>query len=344
MANSPSWWVSSCCRWLGGIYYVLPRLTGARLWRKPGTGLSRAPRRLRPRRARRRRRHRRSGFGEGQQPSACPGGSTCPLAGGLFAPLAVNMLGTINRRREDAGAIVTLWFVPGGVAWLPFLYFDPHGGQPALRRLSLARQYSELFFGAGFVTLWVFTVGSGLLLLHAGQGDGHPARLAPAGSPSVSGRSASHRRGGGRRNWCSARGPDGSMAWRPHWAWPSLSAGAGQRRQRVDDPPGALGTNRGPRPGVISGVVGLVPGGRSWRTWPPFAAFLAVGIRLTALTGYWEAIEYGAIVRRWGRSSLAGVSFEALPRIVAGEPADPGSGPLVRPVGRSIGVGGVTVS
>ena len=56
---------------------------------------------------------------------------------------------------------MTLWFVMGGVAWLPLLYLAYSAGSLPFVG-SLAAEYSELFFSAGFVTLWVFTVGSGL--------------------------------------------------------------------------------------------------------------------------------------------------------------------------------------
>ena len=76
---------------------------------------------------------------------------------------------------------------------------------------------------------------------------------------------------------------------------------------RIGDKPGVTLWRRRPLPG----------GGRR----PPrrFAAFPSVG-SISALTAYWEAIEYVAL---YGVGVLlaAGVVFEALPRVAGREPA-----------------------
>jgi cbb3-type cytochrome oxidase subunit 1 len=101
----------------GGIYYVLPRLTGARLWRKElalaGLLLTSAlvvvdilAVVL--------------GFGGGRQPFGLPWWLHIPMLFALAIPLMITMM-TI-RQREEKRSFVTLWFVIGGVAWLPLLY------------------------------------------------------------------------------------------------------------------------------------------------------------------------------------------------------------------------------
>ena len=94
------------------------------------------------------------------------------------------------------------------------------------------------------------------------------------------------------------------------------------------------------KPGVTSGIVGLYLG-VAVAILASFAAFPSVG-SVTALTGYWEAIEYVAL---YGVGVLlaAGVVFEALPRMSGREPAT-----LDRPRSFNrwtvVGVGGVGVS
>ncbi|MDP9145837.1 MAG: cbb3-type cytochrome c oxidase subunit I, partial [Actinomycetota bacterium] len=140
----------------GGVYYVLPRLTGTRLWRKELalTGLLLT-----------------SGlvvvdllavmlgFGEGRQPFGLPWWLHVPMLAALSIPMAVTTM--TLRNREEKRSFVTLWFVIGGVTWLPLLYLAYFAGDLPFVS-ALGETYADLFFSAGFVTLWVFTVGSGL--------------------------------------------------------------------------------------------------------------------------------------------------------------------------------------
>ena len=101
----------------GGIYYVLPRLTGTRLWSAglAGSGLLGI-----------------SGlvvvglliigfgFGSGRQPLGLPWWFHIPMLFLLTLPLIITV-GTISNRVETR-SFVTLWFVIGGVVWLPLLY------------------------------------------------------------------------------------------------------------------------------------------------------------------------------------------------------------------------------
>ena len=108
---------------LGGVYYVLPRLTGARLW---GADLARG-----------------GllglsglivlglliigfGFGSGRQPLGLPWWFHLPMLVVLTFPLMITMR-TIAQRVEQR-SFVTSWFVIGGVTWLPLLYLAYFAG------------------------------------------------------------------------------------------------------------------------------------------------------------------------------------------------------------------------
>ncbi len=141
---------------IGGIYYVLPRLTGARLRGSSlakfeligiavlvlvgllAIGL---------------------GFGTGGQPFGLPWWINLPMALLLAVPALVT-IGTISDRTENR-SYVTLWFVLGGVIWLPLLYLAFFSGDlPSLSSTAVA--YTDVFFSAGFVTMFLLTVGTGL--------------------------------------------------------------------------------------------------------------------------------------------------------------------------------------
>ena len=142
---------------VGGIYYVLPRLTGTRLRSAglAGSGLLGI-----------------SGlvvfgllvigFGVRQRSANrwdSPGGSTSQCCFSLTLPLIITV-GTINNREEQR-SFVTLWFVIAGVVWLPLLYLAYFIGElPSLS--AVAVEYSNVFLSAGFVTMFLFTVGTGL--------------------------------------------------------------------------------------------------------------------------------------------------------------------------------------
>jgi cbb3-type cytochrome oxidase subunit 1 len=94
------------------------------------------------------------------------------------------------------------------------------------------------------------------------------------------------------------------------------------------------------KPGVVSGVVGLYLG-VAVAILASFASFPSVG-SVTALTAFWEAIEYAAL---YGVGTLlaAGIVFEAMPRVSGRELAS-----FDRPRSFTrltvIGVGGAAVS
>ena len=288
----------------GGIYYVLPRLTGARLWRKElailglvGTSglvvidlLAVV-----------------LGLGDGRQPFGLPWWLHIPMLGLLTIPFAITMM-TI-RRREEKRSFVTLWFVIGGATWLPLLYLVYFAGDLPFVS-SLGEAYTDLFFTAGFVTLWVFTVGSGLFYYTVVKELEIPLasrQLAAVGFWSL---------GFAAVWWGTAQ-----LVFGPGPGWiAGVSAALG-----LAFPIGALANassvsltlqghweKLGEKPGVVSGVLGLYLG-VVVAVLASFASFPSVG-SVTALTAYWEAIEYGAL---FGVGALlaAGLTFEALPRV-----------------------------
>lgn len=275
------------------------------------------------------------GFGEGRQPFGVPWWLHLPMLAVLLIPLAVTVM-TI-RRREEQRSFVTLWFVMGGVVWLPLLYLVYTVGQLPFFS-ALGEEYSDLFFSAGFVTLWVFTVGSGLFYYTLVKELDIPLasrQLASVGFWSL---------GFAAAWWGSAQ-----LVFGPGPGWiDGVSAALG-----LAFPIGALANasnasvtlqghweELGDKPGVVSGVLGLYLG-VAVAILASFASFPSVG-SVTALTAYWEAIEYAAL---YGVGVLlaAGIVFEALPRVAGRELAS-----LDRPRSFNrwtvIGVGGVAVS
>jgi cbb3-type cytochrome oxidase subunit 1 len=316
----------------GGIYYVLPRLTGARLWRKELalsgliliSGLVVVDLLAVV-----------LGFGPGRQPLGLPWWLHIPMLGALSIPLAVTMM-TIRQRVEET-SFVTLWFVIGGTAWLPLLYLAYFAGDlPFLT--ALGQTYSDLFFSAGFVTLWVFTVGSGLFYYTLVKELDIPLafrQLASVGFWSL---------GFAAAWWGTAQ-----MVFGPGPGWvDGVAASLG-----LAFPIGALANasnasvtlqghweELGEKPGVLSGVIGLYLG-VAVAILASFASFPSIG-SVTALTPYWEAIEYAALFGV-GVLLTAGISFEALPRVSGREPRT-----YDRPRSFNrltvIGVGGVMIS
>jgi cbb3-type cytochrome oxidase subunit 1 len=296
----------------GGIYYVLPRLTGARLWNGRlaigGLFLTSAlvladllAVVL--------------GLGDGRQPFGLPWWLHIPMLGALAIPFAITMM-TV-RRREEKRSFVTLWFVIGGVTWLPLLYLAYFAGDlPFLSELGQA--YSDLFFSAGFVTLWVFTVGSGLFYYTLVKELDIPLasrQLAAVGFWSL----------GFAAVWWGAA----QLVFGPGPGWlDGVAAALG-----LAFPIGALANaanisltaqghweELGDNPGVLSGVIGLYLG-FGVAVLASFASFPSVGAA-AALTAYWEGIEYAAIFGV-GVLLTAGTAFAALPRVTGRDTRSP---------------------
>jgi cbb3-type cytochrome oxidase subunit 1 len=290
---------------VGGIYYVLPRLTGARL-RSPALarlgllalvtlvagGIVVIA----------------IGLGDGSQPLGLPWWLDLPLALALFAPL-LNVLGTIAQRTETR-SYVTIWFVIAGTVWLPLLYLS-HTLATLPFIGSLAEEYAGLFASAGFVTMWVFVVGSGLFYYTLVKEMDVPLasrQLAIVGLWSL---------GFASVWWGVAQlifGPG------PGWVEGVAAAlglafpiGALANAANVSTTLRGHWEGVGERPGVEAGVVGSFFG-VVIAVLAALASFRATG-SVAALTGFWEAIEYAAILGV-GPLLAAGVAFDALPRLV----------------------------
>ncbi len=137
----------------GGIYYVLPRLTGTPLW---GEGLAVA------------------GFwataavtvvgmaavalglGDGLAPFSLPWYLDAVVFATLLVPAAVTV--QTLRRRHEPNSYVTIWYVLAGTVLAPLLYLL--GNLPG--RGALGQALQETTFVAGFIVLWVVAVGAGL--------------------------------------------------------------------------------------------------------------------------------------------------------------------------------------
>ncbi|HJS71139.1 MAG TPA: cbb3-type cytochrome c oxidase subunit I [Acidimicrobiia bacterium] len=289
---------------VGGVYYVLPRLTGARLAqaRLAGlgllglaglTGLGLAALFL--------------GFGDGDQPLGLPWWLDIPLAGVLFVPAMVT-LSTVRQRVEER-SFVTLWFVLGGVVWLPLLYLAYLVADlPSASSVTVA--YAQTFFSAGFVTMFLVTVGTGLTYYTTVKELDVPLasrQLALAGFWSL----------GFAAVWWGASqllfgpGPDwiAGVSAALGLAWP---IGALANAANVSLTLEGSWSDLGEEPAVVSGVVGL---------------YLTVGVAIVAalagfrsigsvasLTPFWEAVEY---VSYSGVAVLlvSAASFAALPRM-----------------------------
>lgn len=317
---------------LGGVYYVLPRLTGTHLW---GADLARLTLlavaalvlagdlvvAL--------------GLGSGRQPFGLPWWVTGPIALVLFIP-AVVVVGTLRHRRENR-SFVTLWFVIGGVVWLPLLFVAHLVGElPDVG--AVTGSVSDLFLSAGVLTMFVITVGTGLVYYTVVKELDIPLasrQLGVVGFWSL---------GFAGVWWGLAQTVFGPG---PVWI-AGVAAALG-----LAFPIGALinaanvsmtleghWDDMADHPGVASGVFGVYFT-VAVAVMASFASFPTIG-SVTALTAYWEAIEY-AVLLGAGSLLIAGVTFEALPR-AAGRRLP--TNDRARTFNRLtiIGVGGVLVS
>jgi cbb3-type cytochrome oxidase subunit 1 len=289
----------------GGVYYVLPRLTGARL---AGTGLAGLGLLgmggltalgvvaifL--------------GLGDGGQPLGLAWWLDIPIAGVLFVPALVT-LSTIRNRQEQR-IFVTLWFVLGGVVWLPLLFVAHLATElPSSSPVTVA--YAETFFSAGFVTMFLVTVGSGLVYYTVVKELDIPLasrQLALVGFWSL----------GFAATWWGAAqllfgpGPDwvAGVAAALGLAFPiGALANAANVSMTLEGSWAGLGE----KPGVLSGVLGLYLA-VGVATVASLAGFRSIGA-VASMTPLWEAIEYVAL-SGVGVLLVSSVSFSALPRLV----------------------------
>ena len=149
----------------GGVYYLLPRLTGASLRAEGLANLALAAAAgtfavaivlvgL--------------GFGDGREPFAIPWWWDIPVLGILCVPALVTM-GSLGERREST-VYPSLWFMVAGVTWLPVLYLI--GNLPGLRSLAMA--LGDLVFTGGFLHVWALGVATGLAYYVVPKASGQP--------------------------------------------------------------------------------------------------------------------------------------------------------------------------
>ena len=293
---------------VGGVYYVLPRLTGTRLWSADlaGSGLLGI-----------------SGmvvfglviigfgFGSGRQPLGLPWWFHIPMLLLLALPLIITV-GTISNRVETR-SFVTLWFVIGGVVWLPLLYLAYFVAEiPNLDAVAI--EYSNVFLSAGFVTMFLLTVGTGLFyytLVKELDVSLASRQLALVGFWSL----------GFAAAWWGAA----QLIFGPAPTWVSGVAAA----LGLAFPIGTLANaanasltmegswgDLSERPGVSAGIYGLYLA-VAIGILAALAGFRSIAA-VTSLTTFWEAIEYAAIAGP-GALLIAGVTFSALPRVVGKE-------------------------
>lgn len=314
---------------VGGAYYVLPRLTGVRLW---NPGLARGNLILLA-----------SvvagggllvlfGFGGGRPPFAVPWWLHVPMLIALSVPAVITVMTVKNRRERHS--YVSITFIIAGTTWLPLLYLAYFAGElPGLG--SLAVEYSNLFFIAGFSTMFVFTVGTGLLYYSTVKELDIPLasrQLATIGLWAM----------GFAGVWWGIS----QLTFGPGPDWVSGVAVA----LGLAFPIGALSNaanlsltleghweDLADKPGVTSGVIGLYLA-VVVAVMAAFGSFPAIA-SATTLTAFWEAVEYAAI-SGVGALLVAGIVFDALPRVSGRKLSDASA---ARTFNRFtvIGVGGV---
>lgn len=290
---------------VGGIYYVLPRLTGARLaaTRLAGLGLlglagltalGLLALFL--------------GVGDGGQPLGLPWWIDVPMAAVLFIP-AVITVGTI-RHREEQRSFVTLWFVIGGAVWLPLLYTAHLAAElPGASAVTVA--YAQTFLSSGFITMFLVTVGSGLVYYTTVKELDVPLasrQLALVGFWSLG--FASVWWGVAQLLFGPGPGWIAGVAAALGLAWPiGALANAANVTLSMEGEWGSVGE----QPAVLSGLLGL------YLTVGVAAVAALAGFRsvgsVTSLTPFWEAVEYVSLAGI-GALLVSGVAFSALPRMV----------------------------
>ncbi len=289
---------------IGGAYYVLPRLTGARLWNPrlarlgllavSGLILLGVAAVL-------------GGLGSGRYPFALPWWIDIPMVLALTVPFMITTRTIADR--EEKHSFVTLWSVIGAVTWLPLLYAAYAAGHAPFLS-SVARSYLDAALLAGLVTMVVLVLGSGLFYYTlARELDVALASrpLANVGFWSLAFASIW---------WGVAQltfGP--GPAWLPGvaaalgLAFPiGALANAGNVTMTLDGSWNRLTKN----PAVTAGVVGMFLA-VGMATMAALAGFRSI-TAATALTGFWKGIEVAA-VSGVGALLVAGVSFAALPRL-----------------------------
>lgn len=316
----------------GGVYYVLPRLTGTHLahsklarlglWATGGITIVGLLALF-------------LGFGDGVGPLGLPWWLDVPLAMIVTIPALV-VVSTVRHRVEEH-SYVTLWFVIGGVMWLPMLFWTSTIATLPLTD-SLAHAFGGSFLTAGFVNMWILTVGLGLFYYSLVKELDIPLasrQLAIAGFWSL----------GFAAAWWGASqlifgpGPDwlDGVAAALGLALPiGVLANSANYSLTLENSWADLPNHPGISSGVIGSYLGVVVGALA-----AFGSFPSIGSTV-ALTSFWQGIEYAALL---GIAPLlaAGTVFPGVSRLVGREIP---SRDRVRTFNRMtlIGAGGVLVT
>lgn len=289
---------------IGGAYYVLPRLTGARLWnpRLAGLGLLAvsglillgAAAVL-------------AGLGSGRYPFGLPWWIDVPMVFALAVPFMITTRTIADR--EEKHSFVSLWSVIGAVTWLPLLYAAYAAGHAPFLS-SVAKAYLDSALLAGLVTMVVLVAGSGIFyytLVRELDLALASRPLANVGFWSLAFASIWW----GVAQLTFGPGPDwlAGVVAALGLAFPiGALANAANATMTLDGSWNRLRDH----PAVTAGLFGLFLA-VGVATMAALAGFRSIAAA-TSLTGFWKGIEVAA-VSGVGALLVAGVSFAALPRL-----------------------------
>lgn len=287
---------------IGGVYYVLPRLTAVRLWNEQlawvglaivagttGLGLIALG----------------AGFGNGSEPFALPWWLDLPLLGGLAVP-ALLSLQTLRARTEHR-SYVTVDYAVTALAALPLLYIA--GNIPGMT--SVATTLGNVFFASAYLVAGILLGAIGLLYYTVVKHTDQPLagrQLAQVGYWSLlfgaGWFGVSQLMGGPIPIWLGAVAAVLGLAFPVGMAAVTanmFSTLEGQWRRSIQPDPVVTAAMGGLVLGLIVAVLAAIGGFRSTAT-------------LVAFTPFWEAVQYGLVMGVI--PLLLGASlFHALPRM-----------------------------
>lgn len=289
----------------GGIYYVLPRLTGARLARGRLTalgllgtaGLAALGAISVP-----------LGFGDGAGPLGLAWWLDIPVTLVLFVPMIVT-LETIRHRTEKR-SYVTIWFILGGVVWLPLLYAGSSLATLPFMT-SVTKAFGGVFLSAGYLNMWLLVMGFGLFYYAVVKELDVPLasrQLALVGFWSLGFAAAWF----GAAQLIFGPGPDwlDGVAAALGLSLPIAAlANAVNYSLTLEGSWGRLRDNPGITSGIVGSYLAVVVGGLA-----AFASFPSIA-SAASLTSFWDGVEYAALLGV-GPLLAAGFVFPALPRLV----------------------------
>ncbi|MCE2525948.1 MAG: cbb3-type cytochrome c oxidase subunit I [Actinomycetia bacterium] len=294
----------------GGVYYLLPRLTGTPMRGEPlalaggaataGVTLAGSLVVL-------------LGWGDGSGPFALPWWVAAPLLATLLVPMVVTV--STVRHRQEPNLYVSLWYALAGVVWLPLLYLVGVLAEPS----SLAGALSESVSLFGLSNLWVVGMGVGLAYYVLVKDTGNPLasrQLARVGFWSLAFASAwsgvAPLMFGPMPDWLEA------VAFLMTLALPvSALANAANLALTAED----AWAQRHTRPVVAAALAGSFFA----LTTAALTSFGSVrsGAAVVGLTPFWDGVLYGTLFGAGGLF-VAAWSYQALPSISGRRMADMG--------------------